>query len=94
MYIFFPGIPGHFGLQGKTEDYYYLNQSGVYTIDGKDDKKDYKATRVRNNYNIYMLFCFIHLYLPCYYCYYPLCYAKARLQRYSMTLNCIWPIKT
>ncbi|KAJ7312523.1 hypothetical protein OS493_039634, partial [Desmophyllum pertusum] len=36
---------GHFGLQGKTEDYYYLNQSGVYTIDGKDDKKDYKATR-------------------------------------------------
>ncbi|KAJ7358954.1 hypothetical protein OS493_019858 [Desmophyllum pertusum] len=37
---------GHFGLQGKTEDYYYLNQSGVYTIDGKDDKKDYKATRV------------------------------------------------
>lgn len=69
MYIFFSGIPGHFGLQGKTEDYYYLNQSGVYTIDGKDDKKDYKATRVRNNY---MLFCFIHLYLPCYYCYYPL----------------------
>lgn len=46
----FSGIPGHFGLQGKTEDYYYLNQSGVYTIDGKDDKKDYKATRVRNNY--------------------------------------------
>lgn len=49
LYIFCLFIfSGHFGLQGKAEDYYYLNQSGVYVTDGKDDRKDYTATRVRN----------------------------------------------
>ncbi|XP_078343654.1 unconventional myosin-If-like isoform X1 [Oculina patagonica] len=36
---------GHFGLQGKAEDYYYLKQSGVYMVDDKDDREDYMATK-------------------------------------------------
>ena len=39
---------GHFGLWGTVEDYYYLNQCGVHVTDGKDDRKDYMATKVRD----------------------------------------------
>ena len=38
----------HFGLQGMGKDYHYLNQSGVFAIDGKDDNQDYVVMRVRN----------------------------------------------
>ena len=41
-----------FGLQGSSKDYHYLNQSGVYLIDGKDDKQDYTAMTVRNHFTI------------------------------------------
>ena len=33
---------------GLTEPsyYFYLNQSGTYTVDGTDDRKEYQETRV------------------------------------------------
>ena len=36
------------GLLGLTEPsyYYYLNQSGTYSVDGTDDVKEYEETRV------------------------------------------------
>nr|XP_058967895.1 unconventional myosin-Ie-like [Pocillopora verrucosa] len=34
-----------YGLQGNAENFFYLNQSEVYTTDNKDDKNDFLATR-------------------------------------------------
>ncbi|XP_066030120.1 unconventional myosin-If-like [Pocillopora verrucosa] len=36
---------GQYGLQGNAENFFYLNQSEVYTTDNKDDKNDFLATR-------------------------------------------------
>lgn len=55
---------GQFGFHGKAEDYFYLNQSGVYMIDGKDDKEDYVAMRVRSMMDLsYLCFMFVTKFL-------------------------------
>ena len=38
---------GDFGLElTRPEFYYYLNQTGVYTVDGTDDAEDYNDLKV------------------------------------------------
>ena len=37
----------NFGLEmTRPEFYYYLNQTGVYTVDGTDDAEDYNDLKV------------------------------------------------
>lgn len=43
--ILFLCLVGEFGLT-EPSYYYYLNQSGTYSVDGTDDVKDYEETRV------------------------------------------------
>ena len=43
--ILFSCFIGEFGLT-EPSYYYYLNQSGTYSVDGTDDVKDYEETRV------------------------------------------------
>ena len=43
--ILFSCLIGEFGLT-EPSYYYYLNQSGTYSVDGTDDVKDYEETRV------------------------------------------------
>lgn len=45
LVIFF--ISDDFGFEfPRPEFYYYLNQTGVYTVDGTDDRQDYDDLRV------------------------------------------------
>lgn len=42
-------FPDDYGIEDpKPESYYYLNQTGVYNVDGTNDAEDYKDLVVSN----------------------------------------------
>jgi len=43
--MYFLGSIGQLGLT-EPSYYYYLNQSGTYSVDGTNDVKEYEETRV------------------------------------------------
>ena len=47
LHLHFLSLPPSEGLGIANVDYYwYLNQSGTYTVDGTDDKKEFTDTTV------------------------------------------------
>ena len=41
-------MPDDFGFEfARPEFYFYLNQTGVYTVDGTNDAEDYNCLRVK-----------------------------------------------
>lgn len=46
-YVFLFGFLESLGI-ANVDYYWYLNQSGTYTVEGTDDKKEFSETRVKN----------------------------------------------
>ena len=66
--MYFGGLIGQLGLT-EPSYYYYLNQSGTYSVDGTNDVKEYEETRVStvlislaNVGNFFLVKCYYPIY--------------------------------